>query len=147
MVEGCARMSKCVGPQMSSDRAGPSSVSVYQHGSGELGQIANSLLRSGILEMSVDAAKRESLTFFSYRFAKLVVSKYAVVGMVVEYLYPVRFGQQLEGFLRFDCLIGVGARLEMHIAKTTVVVDEDSCTFVPFQCRSASQLCNQAGRW
>ena len=107
------------------DSSWPSLSGVEQLFSSALGEAADGLLGNTILEMGVDTAEGESLTgLFACRL-EIVVSKAAVIAVVMFDANTVLFGESFEGMFCGDGFLGGQFRHEMDVLEAGEVIDKN----------------------
>ena len=107
------------------DGSWPSLSGVEQLFSSALGEVADGLLGNPILKMGDDAAEGESLTgLFACRL-KIVVSKAAVIAVVMFDANAVLFGESFEGMFCGDGFLGGQCRHEMDVLEAGEVIDKN----------------------
>jgi hypothetical protein len=104
---------------------------VEQHGSCHLRDISNGSFGNAILEMSVDPTVRNCLMMLLAVLLEGVVSKSAIVCMIVLDGYTVICCESLECLLCLDGLLRCHTCHEMNVAQSRVVINEDSGCDVP----------------
>ena len=115
-----------------------------QHGSRVLLQFANFALCDAVLKVSVDSTERESLTIAKDMLLELVVRKDAIVCMIMKDFRSMRRREAFKGLLGLNCLFCACGFLQMHVAQSTVMVNEDGCYPVAKFRGHAPELCDES---
>ena len=118
-------VSQSIRPKGKMEGSWPSLSGVEQLFSSALGEVADGLLGNPNLEMGVDAAEGESLTGLLACRLKIVVSKAAVIAVVMFDANAVLIGESFEGMFCGDGFLGGQFRHEMDVLEAGEVIDKN----------------------
>ena len=99
--------------------------------SGIFGDIPNAPFRDAVLVMCTDAAKGDCLVRRPNIVHKCFIGESSVISMVVEYLYPVLFGETLERVFCVDCFVRCEVLVHVNVREVRHMVHKHRCTSVP----------------
>ena len=110
-------VSHCIWPQMYCDHAGPFVGHIYQGSSCVLLNVANFPLCHSVLKMYVYTTVSNYLPFLGTMVNEAIISKMAIISMIVGNPYSPLQCKSLKSLLGTDSLITSDASLQVHIGQ------------------------------
>jgi hypothetical protein len=116
---------------------------VKDHGAGLFSKVPNAAFSDPILPMGIDAAVSNSLVLLSQAFFPRVVNKSPIVSVVVADFDAEITSKEFKGILGLKGFQRGGILLQVNVADTAVVVNEDSGYAVATSSEASLQLRNE----